>query len=124
MNIVKHAGVDHPEEKVLVDLDNQSGLRIPMSMGQPREDSDKKGTPCKVVDVVMNNRIVETAEKTADIFYFMAQILANHLLEKHKIAVSEDSNSAFIQKLSSLMHSSTREIEWPFKGSEPAKVPR
>jgi hypothetical protein len=41
VNIVKHAGVDHPEEKVLVDLDNQSGLRIPMSMGQPREDSDK-----------------------------------------------------------------------------------
>ena len=41
MNVVKHAGVDHPEEKVLIDLENQSGLRIPMSMGRVREDNDK-----------------------------------------------------------------------------------
>ena len=101
--MVKHAGVDHPEEKVLVDLDNQAGLRIPMSMGQPREDSDKsnlwnyeEGVPCKVVDVVMNSSIVETAEKAADIFLFMTQIIANYLLEKHKIAVEEDSNNFYI----------------------------
>lgn len=42
VNVVKHAGVDHPEQKVLVDLDNQSGLRIPMSMGRVREDCDKR----------------------------------------------------------------------------------
>ena len=38
---MKHPGVDHPEEKELVDLENQAGLRIPMSMGRVREDSDK-----------------------------------------------------------------------------------
>jgi len=36
--------VDHPEEKILVDLENQSGLRIPMSMGRVREDRDKSTT--------------------------------------------------------------------------------
>lgn len=36
VNVVKHPGVDHPEEKLLVDLDNQAGLRIPMSMGRVR----------------------------------------------------------------------------------------
>lgn len=41
VNILKHSAVDHPEEKVLVDLENQSGLRIPMSMGRVREDNDK-----------------------------------------------------------------------------------
>lgn len=41
MNVLKHSAVDHPEEKVLVDLENQSGLRIPMSMGRVREDNDK-----------------------------------------------------------------------------------
>lgn len=46
----------------------------------------------------MNDRIVETAEKTADIFYFMAQIIANYLLEKHKIAVVEDSIFVVIQR--------------------------
>ena len=39
--MVKHDAVDHPEEKVLVDLENQAGLRIPMSMGRVREDNDK-----------------------------------------------------------------------------------
>jgi hypothetical protein len=44
--------------------------------------------PCKTVDVVMNSKIVETAEKNADIFFFMAQIISNYLLEKHKISVA------------------------------------
>lgn len=61
-----------------------------MSMGRVREDNDKKGVPCKTLDVVMNTKIVETAEKTADIFYFMAQIISNYLLEKHKIMVAEE----------------------------------
>ena len=41
VNIVKHEAVDHPEEKQLVDFDNQVGLRIPMSMASMREDRDK-----------------------------------------------------------------------------------
>lgn len=41
VNVVKHEAVDHPEEKQLVDFDNQVGLRIPMSMGLVREDRDK-----------------------------------------------------------------------------------
>jgi hypothetical protein len=41
VNILKHSAVDHPEEKILIDLENQSGLRIPMSMGRVREDNDK-----------------------------------------------------------------------------------
>lgn len=28
-----HESVDRPEEKELVDMDNESGLRIPMSVG-------------------------------------------------------------------------------------------
>lgn len=82
-----------------MDLENQPGLRIPMSMGRVREDNDKsndnnisEGVPCKTVDVVMNNLVVEKAEKEADIFFFMAQIISNYLLEKYKIAVAEDSN--------------------------------
>lgn len=47
-----------------------------------------EGTPCKVIDVVMNDMIVEKADKEQEIFYFMAQIIANYLLEKYKIAVS------------------------------------
>ena len=41
VNVVKHPGVDHPEEKLLIDHENQPGLRIPMSMGRVREGNDK-----------------------------------------------------------------------------------
>jgi hypothetical protein len=66
-----------------------------MSMGIIREDRDNSnvffnldGNACKVVDVVMNPKIIATAETNADIFQFMAQIISNYLLEKYKIAVS------------------------------------
>ena len=48
--------------------------------------------PCKVLDVVMNDKIVETAEKSQDIFMFMVQIISNYMLEKYKIAVVDESN--------------------------------
>lgn len=37
----------------------------------------------------MNPKIIATAETNLDIFQFMAQIIANYLLEKHKITVSD-----------------------------------
>jgi hypothetical protein len=48
----------------------------------------EEGTVCKVVDVVMNPQIVETAESNEDIMKFTTQIIGNYLLEKYKIAVS------------------------------------
>ena len=46
--------------------------------------------------MVMNDLIVEKAEKSSDIFYFMSQIISNYLLEKYKIAVAEDSNDGLM----------------------------
>ena len=72
---------------MLVDFENQPGLRIPMSMGRVREDSDKSklieyvdGVPCKVVDVVLNPKIIDTMETDAGIMAFTAQIIGNYLL--------------------------------------------
>lgn len=39
--MVQHLIVDAPEEKLLVDYENQPGLRIPMSLGKVKEDHDK-----------------------------------------------------------------------------------
>lgn len=41
INIVTHPLIDVPEEKFLVDYENQPGLRVPMSLGKIKEDSDK-----------------------------------------------------------------------------------
>lgn len=43
INIVSHPIIDEPDEKELVELgeENQGALRIPMSLGNIREDFDK-----------------------------------------------------------------------------------
>lgn len=42
INICEHYIVDEPEEKELVDLAaDETGLRIPMSVGNLKEDNDK-----------------------------------------------------------------------------------
>ena len=41
INVVSHHIIDEPEEKHLVDFENQPGLRIPMSLGKIKEGHDK-----------------------------------------------------------------------------------
>jgi len=77
------------------------------------------------VDVVMNNKLVETAEKNSEIFYFMAQIIGNYLLEKHKIAVSEDSKIFCyieISKLDSLKYKGSRVAIQRIRAKRNAKI--
>lgn len=69
-----------------------------MSMGRVKEDTDKSnhldnnsdGNVCKVVDVVLNPKIVSTAETTPEILVFTGQIIGNYLLEKYKIAINDE----------------------------------
>ena len=59
INIVTHYVVDEPEEKQMVDMQNQQGIRVPMSVAAVREDRDKKKEVCKVVDVVINPNVAK-----------------------------------------------------------------
>ena len=60
--MVSHELVDPPEEKYLPDSD-QPAVRIPLSMGDLREDFDKKGEPCQVFDVIWNPEVIKRAKK-------------------------------------------------------------
>lgn len=74
-----HAAIEEPEEKYLVELDNQAGVRIPMSFGAIREDSDKKGDICSVLDVIINPNVLETVKKDEALNDFLQQMLANYV---------------------------------------------
>lgn len=39
-NVTSHSVIDKPEEKQLVDYNNEAGIRVPMSVGSIREDHD------------------------------------------------------------------------------------
>jgi hypothetical protein len=85
INLVTHPVIDEPEEKYLVDYENQPGIRIPMSLGKVKEDNDKKGQICKVVDAVMNPNTIDAVHKDPGLKSFMMEILATYIAEKYKI---------------------------------------
>lgn len=62
-------------------------------------DNIAEGGPCKVVDVVMNSKIVEVALTNADVFGFMGQIIEGYLLEKHKIKVRPQGTAIPIEEM-------------------------
>lgn len=62
VNMTSHELVDPPEEKHLPDSD-QPAVRIPLSLGEIREDFDKKGDPCQVIDCIWNPETLKRAKK-------------------------------------------------------------
>lgn len=58
LNMTSHELVDPFEYKDLPGQE-QPGIRIPLSMGGIREDFDKKGNPCRVVDIIWSPQTTE-----------------------------------------------------------------
>lgn len=67
VNFTYHDVIEGFEEKVIPKEDAEkagastSGLRIPLSLGTVREDSDKKGDPVQVYDFIWNTDTVKNA---------------------------------------------------------------
>lgn len=80
---------------------------------------------CKVVDVVLNPKIVDTMESNPDIMAFTVQIVGNYLLEKYKIAVSEDSKWFSIlemKKVKGLKYKGSKPEVQRVKGKKSPKI--
>lgn len=60
-----------------------------MSLGRVKEDHDKKGNICKVVDAAMNPQVIEAVRKDNGLLQLLAEILMNYVFEKHKIKLTE-----------------------------------
>lgn len=67
VNIVQHKLVEGLQEQILTPEEarklNSSdvGLRIPLSLGEVKEDRDKKGEPSQVYDFIFNPKTVKMA---------------------------------------------------------------
>ena len=59
-----------------------------MSVGNIKEDNDKKGDICKVVDIIIAPKIEEAIAATADLKVFFAELVANYIMQKHKIEIN------------------------------------
>ena len=60
VNMTHHEVVDPFEEKPIPEGDREkfggqeSGIRIPLSLGEIKEEFDKKGSACRVFDIIWN----------------------------------------------------------------------
>merc|ERR1719272_989241 len=65
-------------------------MRIPLSLGPPREDLDKDGEVCCVYDVVFHSETLETALNDKEFRGFVLQLAAHQIKEKHGDELSQD----------------------------------
>lgn len=59
-----------------------------MSVGRVKEDNDKKGEICKVIDVILNPNVVDNLMKDNNMQMFLIELLKSYILEKHKLELS------------------------------------
>ena len=65
-------------------------MRIPLSLGPPREDLDKNGEVCTVYDVVFHPDAVEGALKEAEFRGFVMNLVVHQVQQKYKDELSTD----------------------------------
>lgn len=87
INMTSHELVDPPEQKAIPDSDSP-GIRIPLSLGTIREDFDKKGDPCQVVDVIWNPEAVKNAQKEPGYLHGLAELAFEYIKQKYNYTLS------------------------------------
>ena len=87
VNMTSHELVDPPGEKHMPDSD-QPAVRIPLSLGEIREDFDKKGEPCQVVDVIWNPEAVKKAKKEMLYKQGLVELAFEYIKTKHDLSLN------------------------------------
>jgi hypothetical protein len=64
VNMVANEHIEAPHMKSYAELEGEQGCRVPLSIGTPVEDFDKKKEPCVTYDVVANPDVIKEAKET------------------------------------------------------------
>jgi len=64
INITSNEHIEAPHVQSLADMDGEEGVRVPLSLGTPVEDFDKKNEACVTYDLVANPETVLECSKT------------------------------------------------------------
>jgi len=89
LNMCQHDVVD-PFEQKAVPKDQQDehgaaekGLRIPLSLGEIREESDKKGEPAQVIDIIWAPATIKKAKIDATFRQVVVELAFNYIFQKY-----------------------------------------
>ena len=82
INVCQSEHVDKPAPVDDAETAEEVQMRIPLSLGPPREDLDKGGDVCTVYDVVFNPEAVEMALTQEEMRSFMMQLTVYQIQQK------------------------------------------
>ena len=90
LNLCSSDKVDPPKEQHILEMNNQEGIRIPLSLSERYEDFDVHGTACEVYDIIMNPNTLQKTENQPMIMSFILSLIANRLKERFKKVILID----------------------------------
>lgn len=88
INICTHEKIQAPKEEYILEIENQFGIRVPLSLSEKYEDFDTQMETCMVYDVIFNPSVLVKAEKDAQIFQFMIQLIFNRIKQRFDMDLS------------------------------------
>lgn len=88
LNMTSHELIDPFEEKPIPEGDkekyggSEQGIRIPLSLGDVKEDFDKSGAAAQVYDVIWNPKTVERCKTDPAFRQIVVELAFNYVLQK------------------------------------------
>eukprot|EP00929_Paragymnodinium_shiwhaense_P000855 TRINITY_DN10105_c0_g1_i1.p1 TRINITY_DN10105_c0_g1~~TRINITY_DN10105_c0_g1_i1.p1 ORF type:complete len:428 (-),score=101.60 TRINITY_DN10105_c0_g1_i1:418-1701(-) len=89
LNIVSNEHIESPHMKSFEEIEGEQGCRVPLSIGTPVEDFDKKNEPCVTYDLVANPEIVKECKETPNFRDTICQLCLAAITQKYKIELDQ-----------------------------------
>ena len=86
LNLCGSDKVDPPKEQHILEMNNQEGIRIPLSLSEKYE----HGTACEVYDIIMNPSTLQKTENQPLVMGFILNLIASRLKERFKKVILID----------------------------------
>ena len=84
INILHHEDIAAPKDEFLIEMENNYGVRVPLSLSEAREDFDKSGSPCQVYDVIFNSFVTEKIATDGRAIQFVLTLILQRIHERFK----------------------------------------
>mmetsp|Transcript_28579 Transcript_28579/g.66215 ORF Transcript_28579/g.66215 Transcript_28579/m.66215 type:complete len:435 (+) Transcript_28579:128-1432(+) len=89
LNVTSNEHIESPHLKTLTEMEGQEGVRVPVSVGTPVEDFDKKGEPCVTYDLIVNPEVVSKCQETPEYRDFVVQLCMSAVGQKYKMELDQ-----------------------------------
>jgi hypothetical protein len=90
INITTHEKVEAPKEEHILEVENQLGVRIPLSLSEKFEDFDNKNQPCQVYDIIINPNVMKKADTDPMLFQFLFQLITSRIQQRFNHEISQE----------------------------------